>query len=340
MRRGRNARNEASRRPTRKGRPSLTDATPLSNEHIRPEEVASLLAREIGELSETVGSAVGVVSLGRLKSGADNTTKFLLRMGRNRPVAVIIFSRHAAPDLVMRCVERARTIHAALGQAAGEPVIRTLRSGYAGGRSYAIYPWYRDIPAGRLRFVWWRRRLTRPVLDWLAQAVRATTDASVDSVSAFTVVLQHLARQTGIDENMRSCIHQALERLERGAWRPMHTIDHNDFWHGNLLLHRDRTQCRRVRHPFVVIDWGGANLLGHGVFDLVRIAKSLRVTPRVLAVELRRHASLLSCEVHDLAGHLFASLGWLHQHLEHFPEEQFVKMSRNCHQTLLRGGVM
>jgi len=88
--------------------------------------------------------------------------------------------------------------------------------------------------------------------------------------------------------------------------------------------------------PFVLIDWAGANQYGYGIYDLIRLARALKLSPASLRRELITHSKALQCEPQDTRGHLLATFGRLHQHLECFPEERFVETLRACLGTMER----
>jgi class 3 adenylate cyclase len=70
---------------------------------------------------------------------------------------------------------------------------------------------------------------------------------------------------------------------------------------------------------FAIIDWCGASREGYPIFDLLRLADSMRVSDARLAVELARHCELLGGDLDDAASHTAAGLADLGAHLECFP---------------------
>ena len=103
-----------------------------------------------------------------------------------------------------------------------------------------------------------------------------------------------------------------------------------DLWQDNVLLDTTSTSIRALTSEFVIIDWAGANLKGYGIYDLLRLARSMGLTRHALARELHVHARILGCQLTDSMGHLLASLGYLGMHLEHFPSERYVLLVRRC----------
>ena len=97
---------------------------------------------------------------------------------------------------------------------------------------------------------------------------------------------------------------------------------HNDLWQGNILLNSDG--------GIVVIDWPGSVVKGYAIYDLIRLAESLRLSDRALGEQLRAHCRLLGCEPKDSVSHLAAALGHLLGDLDHFPMHLFLPLADRC----------
>ena len=122
----------------------------------------------------------------------------------------------------------------------------------------------------------------------------------------------------------------ALYRLNSDKWKPLHTFDHNDLWLGNVMLNPRYGYGTNSIYPYTIIDWVGANTKGYGIYDLIRLSLSLRISNAQLRHELIAHSVALKCELEDLCGHLLASLGQLHLSIECFPEEEYEKTFYQC----------
>lgn len=308
--------------------------------HLSVEELADLLSDQLSSLSWSFGEQLRLQPLGRAKEGADSTTKALIESVSGSPRAVVVCSRLASPTLVARGVERAEAIRALLAPPLGDAIIRPLKTGEIAGRSFVILPWGCDLPSWRPALRLKLRVLRRSLLDWLHDAVASVArahESCADSSRTFADELQYLEQQPFLNEAARRAIAESLSRLQCEQWIPRHTFDHNDLWHGNVLLPPRGDHRVTTSHPFVLIDWVGARVRGYGVYDLIRMSRSLRLRPRRLGRELTLHASALNCEPQDLRGHCLAALGCLHRHLEYFPLERFVATFRMCWLTLERG---
>ena len=152
--------------------------------------------------------------------------------------------------------------------------------------------------------------------------------------------LEYLAALPGIGPDLKQAARRALGRIDTGCWKPRLALEHGDLWLGNVLLPPAQwrgTLLRRVRRPFVLVDWYGARLRAPGMYDLVRFARSLRMKPHRLRRHVVRHcsASGLACELPDAAGALAASLGFVAMHLGQFPMAKFISMAESCYRSLL-----
>jgi hypothetical protein len=293
-------------------------------------ELAELLAVELSEFDLRGGGPVSLEPLDRLKEVADATTKVLIRDSAGLPEAVILCSRPISPDLVKRGIENAEAIRRLIGESLGTAIIKPLHTGCVDGRSYAILPWCRGFSRWKPVRIVQRLTMIRPLLGWLreatAEAVAAHGQSSA-AASAFANKLMHLANQPFLDDEIRTAAKKALQRLETNRWQPRYTFDHNDLWLGNIMLPKTDMGSKR---RYVLIDWVGANEMGYGIYDLVRLAMTMKIPAAILRRELLTHSQALQCEPEDTGGHLLAALGRLHQHLECFPEERYIHTLRNC----------
>lgn len=308
--------------------------TQTGNEHITAEQLHESLSGEIAQFESSLGESVVLRWLGKQKQGTDTTTKVLVETKRGKREAVIIIARPAAPDLIARSNEMAEEIRRLVGERLGRVIPTPLANGYVDGRSYTILPCYREFSRWKPRRVLQRVRIRNPLLTWLREACRESAETILASDEApspsFVELLQYLHGLHFVEAPVREVIERQLQRIEAETWKPRFTIDHNDMWLGNIMLPRpDAVEQNRV-FPFMLIDWGGANPFGYGMYDLVRIARALKLSDTRFLQEVRAHAEALHCEVADTQGHLLASLARLHQHLEHFPEERYIATFRSC----------
>ncbi|PLX48503.1 MAG: hypothetical protein C0613_10805 [Desulfobulbaceae bacterium] len=191
-----------------------------NNEHIPVDVLARLLAEELAAIEGDVGSRVVLESLGKLKSGADNTTMALVRSATGQPKAVISCSRPAAPDLIKRGVEEAEAIRGLIGEPLGAAIIKPIASGYVDGRSYVILPWYRELAGWKPFWLMQRLALRRPLLRWLSHstAVAASAHGSSEKQAKHTRPCLH------ISPNNLLLMERSVQPWKKlsGGWRVAH----------------------------------------------------------------------------------------------------------------------
>lgn len=303
------------------------------NDHLDPELVREHLADEIQSLEARFGDRIQPELLGKQKSLGDATTKILLRTENGRRIAVLLCSRPVAPDLIARGTASAAAIRSVVGQELGSAIIRPIATGRIQGRSYEILPFCRDLSTHRWLRRWQRTRLTRPLLQWLLRATEAAVEkheGRTDAAKNFRTVLAYLYEQSLFSIELQSAMERAIDRIDSRQWTPHHSFDHNDLYLSNIMLPSREVPDHNAEWPFVLIDWAGANPVGFGMYDLVRLARAVNLRRRVFVEQLQRHASALRCTTNDLTGHFLAACGRLHQHLEHFPEERYVQTVEAC----------
>ena len=310
-----------------------TTQADFSNDHIAPERLQSLLKDQIAELQSQHSRPLSLRWLGKQKEGTDTTTKVLVKTAGGQSAAVIVCARPASPDLIARSSEMAEQVRRLIGPRLGRVIPQPIAQGVVDGRSYVILPCYREFSSWKPLRVCQRLRLRRPLLNWLREACREAAETiQMEEVTSpsFRSQLQYLHELHFVDGPIRWTIELLLNRLDAQIWRPRHTFDHNDLWLGNIMLPRRDEAKRHRAFPFILIDWGGANPHGYGMYDLVRIGKAFKLSDRALLREVQAHAHVLGCDPYDTRGHLLASLARLHRHLEHFPEERYIATFRSC----------
>ncbi len=306
---------------------------PTPNAPISIDELEVGLAKQLEQLAGTVGETLSLEPLGRQKAVADSTTKALVRTLSGRPVAVVLCSRPVSPDLAERGHRYAEAVREIIGEELGQVVVRSLAHGYVDGRSYVILPCCREFSSFKIVRIAQRKRLQGRVLWWLLAANRAAAERNHDrpgAAEAFREMLQHLDQTGLIAGGPQEALSEAMDRLGSGAWAPRHTVDHNDLWLGNVMLPPRNNPLFRAKAEFVLIDWVGANPLGFGIYDLARLALTLKLPVPAVRRHLVAHAGALGCELGDTRGHLLAALGRLHVNLEHFPEQRYLRTFGAC----------
>jgi len=284
-------------------------------------------------LADLVGPVGDFEPLCGEKEAVDDTLKLCVRDHAGTPRAAVLVSSDVAPDLVARAMERAAAARRVLGFSLGQHVIQPLHTGVFQGRSFSVLPYLTPMRERGVRARLEKRWLEPQLLDWLrAATLRTLTEVgSAGRESRFEKPLEHLLEREGISSRVRAAADDALVGLHAGKWAARHVLMHGDLWAGNVLL---APRGLGQRPLTVLIDWPGAMVRGHAIFDLVRLARSFRMRPALLRRELERHAELLGCKPHDTLAHLLAALGWQGLDLEHFPAQRYLRMVSTCFDTL------
>lgn len=261
----------------------------------------------------------------------DSPAKLVICDAAHRPVAMAIVSPPRVPDVVAHRLDVGERCRQLLGARLGGVVLSPLDSGVIEECSYAIWPWRHPLSRARWRATMQRRRLRGPLLRWLRESAAATRQANEQRGldPDFHTPLKFMQAQDILPAPIRHAADEALARLDREHWRPAHVLDHNDLWAGNILLN-PRLARRQLGYAFTIIDWGGANLAGFGIFDLVRVAMSFGVRGRRLRRELLAHCRALGVAPTDAPGHLLAALGHIGLNRGHFGESEYARLVDRC----------
>jgi hypothetical protein len=292
-----------------------------------------------GPLEDALTSRYGklhATSLSRGDMVADGTTVLLLSDSSTRAQAVVLCSAPIAPDMVQRAMHRAHQAKMAMGERDGAFILDALAEGRVHGLSYAVLPYCNSL--SKLRAIRWvQRSLLRPlVFEWLMRMTQCTVKGIEPSAigTDFAEPLRCLVSLEGISVRLRAATEHAAARLGSGAWLPKHVLMHGDLWQGNILIRTAGRSAQRWRDRVVITDWGGSKIDGHAIYDLIRLAQSMRLPVKDLRRELVRHCRVLKCELADSRSHLLAALGCIRMSLEHFPMDRYMYMAESCLATL------
>lgn len=260
-------------------------------------------------------------------SSADGTRRVVFRC-----------SSAAAPHTVRRESENKRKAKDLLGAELGAVILDPLLEGELDGRSFSVLPLCRNLRDGRVAWRLQRYFLRKRMLDWLRLVTARTTaqPSPADIMRDFALPLYALSQHELLSLSIRNDAQAALELLSSAKWTPRYVIAHNDLCKGNILLRQNGQREPGSFGDIVLIDWGGANLRGHAIYDLICLGYSLGLPARNLVAELEAHAKLLGCDWAGIKAYLLSSLGYLGTHLEQFPVAHYYAKVELCYQLLSR----
>ncbi|CAM5797516.1 phosphotransferase [Rhizobacter fulvus] len=284
------------------------------------------LLRDRGGLGQ-----VSAVALRRLVE--DHCDKFIVFSRGGQPIAFVVLSPPEFPRAAAQAAACAFEASRRLGGELGATVLTPLHVGESDGASYTVTAFCRPLSTNRWVSRWQRWRLAAPVFDWLHAVTRRTASPVDDAQSdaLFAQPLEALAANQTVDASVRDAAAAAREALATGRWRPRTVLAHNDLWAGNLL----RRPHPGSGTPFYVIDWAGARTEGHGMYDLVRVAMSLGVSPAGARRTVAAHCDALGCDPSMANHHLASALGHLSLNLGEWPAAQFAQTAAVCHRFLI-----
>lgn len=309
---------------------------------LRP-SVPELLEAAGDDISRILASArrgISLLPMAGIVPRDDAPSVMVVHDDAGRARGVLACSSPSSPDMVGRATSRARRAAEALPPDDAWRVLLPMAEGRVRGLSYAMFP--HCVPLSSQRGVWWvQRALLRPVVfDWLASVTSGTrSPAAPDEVDRlFRQPLERLASLQALAPSTRASAAQAAEQLARSAGPLSLVLIHGDLWKGNILM-RHADDCvppRRWAQRFVVIDWPGSSTRGHPIYDLLRLALSMRLGRRALSREIDRHCALLGCPREQSTTYLLAALGTIALNLEQFPLDNFARMADRCCAALSR----
>jgi len=292
-----------------------------------------MLGKQYGRLDLRFLSAATTV--------ADGTSVLLVRTVTDPLFAVVLCSASASPDLVATSMRRAHAARSALTRNhLSSHILEPLMEGRVQELSYAVLPFCEPLSESRVG--WWlqRSRLRPRLLNWLRGAVENTLcDVNNDAVDrCFAKPLQHLSSLAFVGSNLRSAALKAMRRLDAGTWNPKYVIMHGDLWKGNVLIRKSTNSdsYQDWASRFVIIDWAGSEVKGHAIYDLIRLAESMKLAPNRLRQELAWHCHILDCRIEDAESYLLAALAHVEDASEYLPPERFADLANSCLATLRR----
>ncbi len=230
---------------------------------------------------------------------------------------VLSLSAPAFPDSAAQETRAVRAMRLVLGEA-GRVLPVIAGEGLLDERSFRLVPLLKPLRTGRLLGRIDRLRVRGAALAWVRELAARAEPPSGEAPARFIPCLAALAATPGLPDDIAAAAEDAQAALETGRVQVGHVPMHGDLWVGNLL--------RTAQGALCVIDWGGSERQGYGLFDLMRLGESLRLPPGRFGREIAAHEALLGGRAAARI-HLLAALGHYAANLGQFPLERFVTMA-------------
>jgi hypothetical protein len=259
----------------------------------------------------------------------DTPSKFYLPGIEPKDNAVLMVSRKAHPDSIERAVNNSRLARSALSDQLAAVILEPIKEGRFRDLSFAVWPEHRPISNFRIIRKFQKRGLEPKVFSWLQDMTENSKVRNLDE----NFVEQHIrspleciVTNSGLSDNVRPYAAKALQQLETSQWIPVTTLQHSDFWVGNILLLKNPTQSPNNKFGFCIIDWGGALINGAPVFDLVRFCISSRVSLTRSRKVFYEYMQTTEIRPEELIYYLVCGLGLIGMDLGQFPEDRYLEM--------------
>lgn len=296
------------------------------------------LDTQLQELLAPWGGCGRVGPLHPRKANSDSPYTFLVRDQHDAPAVVVRWACHCSPRAVEQANGQAIAAREILGERLGLAVLTPMIHGVSEGRSYDVRAYHDHLAGSRLSWAIQRIGLREPTASWLRQVAAKTVSlASQAEVEAeFVRPLTVLSQDIALSAEVRGAAERAVADIQYGTWAPRCVLVHNDFWRGNLLRGSGHPVGgpRRSDLGFVLIDWRGARIRGHGVYDLVRLGSSLKFSRRRMWRELVAHSQILGCRPDGCYRDLLAALGHIGLHRRQFAVERYRELVEVCYRFL------
>ena len=295
-----------------------------------------LLREALASIMESRGGLGDVQPMRRPRLVSDHSDKFMVLNRNDQRAAVVSLSPRSQPRKECEAAARASAARAALGERLGAAVLSPWHVGLLGGCCFSVTAYAPPISDSRMKRWWQLRRVRGPLLQWLLEATAQTArqPTASETQDEFLIPLEAVSRHPGLAVEIRNAATTAIKALDRGEWRPMLALTHNDLWLGNIHLVPQRVAAD---WGFAIIDWLGSRKAGSAIYDLVRLSMSLELSTQDTKQQIAAHSRALCCQPAQTHHYLLAALGQLVLNLGNWPEDRFVIVAGQCHQRLVGG---
>lgn len=297
-------------------------------------EIAQDIFDIVGSVSEALGNTLNVSSLRTIarpdgkEDVKDATLAFFVDGKARVDDIVLLLSNPVFPDTVMEDVDKASAIRELLDPEIAQHINRPQKVGTYGQQSYAVYARLDTVSDNKFIRIPQRHRVAPDIVSWsarLAAQTRISRKGTPDFAGYFIDPLQSILEDSDAPEDFRALAGQCLDFVSSADRDFFTTVEHGDFWIGNVLFERKMfSGLSPILGDFFVIDWRGARLDGYPCKDVVRFCRSLygAESPRSGALVKSYREALGLCPF-EMGLYCILSLGRLGANLEFFPRPRY-----------------
>ncbi|MBL4591575.1 MAG: hypothetical protein JKY96_06400 [Phycisphaerales bacterium] len=185
-----------------------------------------------------VGARLEPMSLGAPATDTkDNPLRSTIVDSDGKRRGVLFLASQLEPGLVQQSVDRAADAKELLNDELGLVIIEPLAKGVYKDLSFVCWPWCTPLSQSRVMGRVHRTRLRPSIFAWL-DGVATTTQKCVSEMeneSRFAADLQRIHDDEDMPRAMRTAAEQGLDEIGTESWNPTHSLEHGDFWMGNIL---------------------------------------------------------------------------------------------------------
>jgi hypothetical protein len=257
----------------------------------------------------------------------DNPIRGTIVDGDGKRQGVLFLASPLEPGLVQQSVDRASAAKELLNESLGSVIIEPMAKGVYEELSFVCWPWCTPLSQSKLMGYIHRTRLRPNIFAWLDEVTQSTQQpaSELGDGSGFADDLQRIADDDSCPREMRTAADCGLDEMRDGAFNATHTLEHGDFWMGNILRPQDHSAPSPYR--FSVIDWAGARTAGYPFVDLIRFGLSSRMPTKVLSKQVLHHCDILGCSPQQAKYSIIAAMGYLGDHLGYFPRDRYLTLA-------------
>ncbi|WP_306115423.1 MULTISPECIES: hypothetical protein [unclassified Roseovarius] len=264
---------------------------------------------------------------------ADASLAFFVDGRKREDDIVLLVSNPQFPNVVGEDVSKAKTIVQRVDRDVGHHIAQPVHEGTHDQQTYAAFRRLAPLSSSRLiRFK--QKRFYGPhVSSWLSSlALQTKTERhDLSDLSTYlTTPLKALCENSEISPALRRHAEAYLDRFSKAPQMIFTTVEHGDFWTGNVLFERGSIlRPGSFFGDFFVIDWRGSALDGYPCIDLVRFCTTVYGKQSKLTADLlARYRAALGLSPFEMGLYCTLGLGRLGLNMDKFPVDRFNQLGQ------------